>query len=98
MTTNGPKIHLLIPLKQVINGITHKAKCQRAFTAKQENKPMALADYPNPRYPQANNQRVTGGYGNGQIGTVTFTLHDRLLVRWDDGSSTWQARWLLKTI
>lgn len=31
MTTNGPKIHLLIPLKQPVNGIAYKAKCQRAF-------------------------------------------------------------------
>lgn len=28
---NTPKIHLLIPLKQPVRGITHKAKCQRAF-------------------------------------------------------------------
>lgn len=31
MTTKGPKIHLLIPLKQPVNGIAYKAKCQRAF-------------------------------------------------------------------
>jgi len=27
-----PKIHYLIPLSKTVNGITHKAKCQRAFS------------------------------------------------------------------
>lgn len=27
-----PKIHLLIPLPKPVDGVTHRAACQRAFT------------------------------------------------------------------
>jgi hypothetical protein len=39
---------------------------------------------------------VTGGYGNGQDGTITYMVWERALVRWSDGDSTWQACSLLR--
>jgi len=55
------------------------------------------ASYRAPKYPTSLNQRVTGGYGNGQIGTTTYFVNDRVLVTWKDSTSTWQARWTLRT-